>query len=96
MWLQVITGTLMAGTLMAGTLMAGALMAGTDELQPGDGASSEQPGELTLTAKDAVEALLFDLGEQVWIRAYHAAAERACHIASHRPDLRWARRSSTC
>jgi hypothetical protein len=32
-------------------------------ISPGDAASSERPGEFTLTAgPDAVEALLFDLG----------------------------------
>jgi redox-sensitive bicupin YhaK (pirin superfamily) len=46
-WLQVIRGTLRAGA---------------DELRAGDGASTETAGTLTVTAADAVEALLFDLG----------------------------------
>jgi hypothetical protein len=47
LWLQVITGELRADTTV---------------LRDGDGASTEDAGELTLVAASPVEALLFDLG----------------------------------
>jgi len=43
-------------------LIHGKLGIGQDVLVPGDGASTEQAGTLTLTAGEPVEALLFDLG----------------------------------
>jgi quercetin 2,3-dioxygenase len=39
----------------------GALTLNGTELATGDGASTEAPGVLTLTAKNQTEALLFDL-----------------------------------
>lgn len=46
LWLQVISGKVAIGT---------------KELQPGDGASTEDPGDLTILAQEPTEALLFDL-----------------------------------
>ena len=43
-------------------LITGELDANGERLRPGDGASTEDAGALTLTAKGDVEALLFDLG----------------------------------
>lgn len=43
-------------------VVKGALHVGDDVLQPGDGASTEDAGALSLTANGETEALLFDLG----------------------------------
>ena len=42
-------------------LIHGALEAEGQQLEPGDGASTEQPGRLTVRATAPSEALLFDL-----------------------------------
>jgi redox-sensitive bicupin YhaK (pirin superfamily) len=51
-----------AGRGMWLQLISGEIDVGGERLQPGDGVSTEDTGELTLTAKEPVEALLFDLG----------------------------------
>ena len=46
--------------MCAALLVAG--LAGLGRLSAGDAASTEDPGRLTITAKEDAEALLFDLG----------------------------------
>lgn len=51
-----------AGRGMWVQLITGELDVGGERLQPGDAASTEDTGAVTLTAREPIEALLFDLG----------------------------------
>ena len=58
---QTATHELRAGRGAWLQVVRGALMLNGTPLAAGDGASTEQPGRLTITATEAAEALLFDL-----------------------------------
>ena len=58
---QTITHDLQAGRGAWLQIAEGALKLNDVPLTTGDGASTEQPGKLTLTATDPTEAILFDL-----------------------------------
>ncbi len=57
-----VTYTVTASRGMWVQVVRGVLDAAGHELRPGDGASTEDAGELLLVAKEPVEALLFNLG----------------------------------
>lgn len=57
-----VTHTVAAGRGMWLQIVRGVLDAAGHELRAGDGASTDDAGELRLLAKEPVEALLFDLG----------------------------------